>query len=299
MDRLETLEIFAAVADATSFVKAARRLGKSPAAVTRAVAELEDRLGMRLFNRTTRAVALTDSGARTLDQARRALAEFAALESAAAGEQAAPRGLLTISAPEMFGRLHILPIVQDFMRDYPAIDVAMLMLNRMVSFVDEGVDLAVRIAHLPDSSLRAILVGEVRQVCCASPDYLAARGTPKSFADLADHDIVATSGQRTLPDRWQFESGKATISVPVHPRLVVNSVQAVLDAATAGGGIVRLLSYQCAEPEAQGRLVRLLDDPQQPPIPIHIVHPDGRNPPPKLRLFIDRAVEVLRARFRS
>jgi DNA-binding transcriptional LysR family regulator len=297
MDRLETVEIFAAVAEAGSFIGAARRLGRSPAAMTRAVAALEDRLGIRLFNRTTRAVVLTDAGARYLERARRALTEFSELELSAAGEQQVPRGLLTITAPEMFGRLHILPVVQGFMRDYPEVDVSLLLLNRIVSYIDEGIDLGLRIAHLPDSSLQAILVGHVHRICCASPDYIARHGAPRRLPDLARHAIIATTGVRPVNDRWAFERDGETVSVPVQPRLAVNSVQAALDAAVAGTGIVRLLSYQSATEEAAGTLVRVLEEEPQPPIPIHIVHPAGRNLALKARLFIDRAVGTLREKF--
>jgi DNA-binding transcriptional LysR family regulator len=153
----------------------------------------------------------------------------------------------------------------------------------------------VRIAHLADSSLRAIQVGQVRRICCASPTYLARRGTPKRIEDLAEHDTILTTGVRPNAERWSFEASDKTVAVK--PRLAVNGVQAALDAAAAGGGIVRLLSYQSAALEAEGRLVRLLDTPPEPPIPIHIVHPAGRYLPPKTRLFIDRAVPELRAKF--
>jgi DNA-binding transcriptional LysR family regulator len=297
MDRLETVEIFVAVAEAGSFIGAARQLGRSPAAITRAVAALEDRLGIRLFNRTTRAVALTDAGARTLDRARRALIEFTELDLSASGEQQVPQGLLTVTASEMFGRLHMLPIVQGFMGDFPEVDVSLLLLNRIVSYIDEGIDLGLRIAHLPDSSLQAILVGQVHRICCASPGYLAAHGTPVRIQDLAKHAIIATTGVRPVVDRWSFERGGSTVSVSIQPRLAVNSVQAALDTAIAGGGIVRLLSYQSAIPEAAGDLVRVLEDEPQPPIPIHIVHPAGRHLALKARLFIDRAVGTLREKF--
>jgi DNA-binding transcriptional LysR family regulator len=297
MDRLETVEIFVAVAEAGSFIGAARRLGRSPAAMTRAVAALENRLGIRLFNRTTRAVALTDAGARYLERARRALTEFSDFELSAAGEQQVPQGLLTVTAPEMFGRLHILPIAQNFMRDYPQVDISLLLLNRIVSYVDEGIDLGLRIAPLPDSSLQAILVGHVRRICCASPEYIAAHGAPRRVEDLAQHAIIATTGVRPVVDRWAFEAGGKTVSVPVQPRLAVNSVQAALDAAIGGGGIVRLLSYQSAIPEAAGTLVRVLEEARQPPIPIHIVHPAGRHLALKARIFIDRTVGTLREKF--
>jgi DNA-binding transcriptional LysR family regulator len=299
MDRLDTLEIFVAVGEAGSFVGAARQLGRSPAAMTRAVASLEDRLGIRLLNRTTRAVALTDAGARYLERARRALTEFSGLDLSAAGEQQVPQGLLTVTAPEMFGRLHILPIVQAFMAEHRQVEVSLLLLNRIVSYIDEGIDLGLRIAQLPDSSLQAILVGQVERICCASPAYVAGHGMPLRIQDLSRHAVIATTGVRPVADRWSFERGGQTISVPIKPRLSVNSVQAALDAAVAGGGIVRLLSYQTAAAEAAGKLVRVLADELQPPVPVHIVHPSGRHLALKARLFIDRAVGTLREKFSS
>jgi DNA-binding transcriptional LysR family regulator len=298
MDRLENLEAFVAAAESASFTAAARKLRKTPAAVTRAIAALEGRTGLRLFNRTTRAVALTEAGGRYLDQAKRALAEFAALELTAAGDQATPRGTLSVTAPEMFGRLHVLPIALDFMAAHPAIEVSLTLLNRIaayVSFVEEGIDLGVRIAHLSDSTLRAIQVGHVRRVCCASPDYLGRHGTPKRIEDLTQHDAILTTGVRPNPERWIFEAQNKTVTVK--PRLTLNSVQASLDAAAAGGGIARPFSYQAAAFEAEGKLVRLFEDRPEPPIPIHIVHPAGRYLPPKTRLFIDRAVPELRTKF--
>jgi DNA-binding transcriptional LysR family regulator len=297
MDRLEAVEIFVAVAEAGSFVGASRQLGRAPAAMTRAVAGLEDRLGIRLFNRTTRAVALTDAGARYLEQARQALAGFAALELSAAGERQVPQGLLTVTAPEMFGRLHILPIVQAYMAEHREVDVSLLLLNRIVSYIDEGIDLGLRIAELPDSSLQAILVGSVQRICCASPGYVAAHGSPRRVQDLSKHAVIATTGVRPVADRWSFTRKGQTVSVPIRPRLAVNSVQAALDAAVADGGIVRLLSYQTAAAEAEGRLVRVLEEEPQPPVPIHIVHPAGRHLAIKARLFIDRAVATLRQKF--
>jgi len=295
MDRLDELSIFVAVAEQGSFVAAARRLGRSPSAITRAVSTLEDRLAIRLFNRTTRSVALTDEGARYLDRCRRALAAFDELALSAASEKAEPTGTLTLTAPEMFGRLHLLPIAQDFMRGYPQVSASLLLLNRIVSFVDEGIDLGVRIAHLPDSSLRAIAVGHVSRVACASPAYLARRGVPASPADLAGHDAVATASN--AGERWSFGGGQGEQSVSVNARLVVNTVQAALDAAVAEAGIVRALSYQTAPLEAAGALRRILAPYEPPPIPIHIVHPAGRHLSPKMRLFIDRAVPALRGKF--
>jgi DNA-binding transcriptional LysR family regulator len=297
MDRLDTLATFVAVAEQGSFVAAARRLGRSPAAVTRAIAALEDRLATRLFNRTTRAVALTDAGGRYLDLCRRALAEFEELELSAASERLEPRGVLTITAPEMFGRLHILPIAQAFMAEYPAVKVSLLLLNRIVSFVDEGVDLGLRIAQLPDSSLRAIQVGWTRRILAASPAYLAARGEPATPADLAAHDAVTIANLRGPQERWSFGAGRSESSIAVNARLVVSTVQAGLDAAVAGGGIVRPLAYQSAPLEAAGKLKRILLAHEPPPLPIHLLHPAGRYLAPKVRLFIDRAVAALHGRF--
>ncbi len=297
MDRLEALSVFVAVAERGSFVGAARHLERSPASVTRAIAGLEDRLQTRLFNRTTRAVALTDAGARYLDLCRRALAEIEELELSAASERTEPRGLITMTAPELFGRLHVLPIVLAFMGRYPGVKVSLLLLNRIVSFVDEGVDLGLRIAHLPDSTMHAILVGHVERVVCASPGYLARHGVPQTPADLANHDVIWVSGTRPASERWSFGTGKSSKHVAVDPRLVVSTSQAGIDAAAAGAGILRLLSYQSEALERSGALKRVLSGFEPPPIPVHIVHPAGRYLAPKLRLFIDECVESLRAKF--
>ncbi|HEX9463790.1 MAG TPA: LysR family transcriptional regulator [Alphaproteobacteria bacterium] len=297
MDRIDELAIFVAVADHGSFVAAARRLRRSPAAVTRAVAALEDRLATRLFNRTTRAVALTDAGSRYLDQCRRALAEFEEIELSAASERLEPRGLLTVTAPEMFGRMHVLPIAQEFMQAYPAVRVSMLLLDRLVSFVDEGIDVGVRIAQLADSSMRAIHVGHVRRVLCASPAYLAAHGVPRAPRDLANHDTIITAGSSVPADQWSFASDGKAATTSITSRLVVNTVLAGLEAAMRGGGIARALSYQVEPFQAEGKLKTILADHEPPPIPIHIVHPAGRYLAPKVRLFIDAAVERLRRKF--
>src|SRR5262249_39755515 len=185
-------------------------------------------------------------------------AEFEELELSAASERLEPRGSLTLTAPEMFGRLHMLPIAQAFMRDYPAVQVTLLLLNRIVSFVDEGIDLGLRIAHLQDSSLRAIRVGWVRRVVCASPAYLDARGTPRRPEELAAHETIALSTVRSAGERWTFGDGRAEATVAITPRLVVNAVQAALDAATTGGGLIRPLSYQSEALEAEGKLRRVL-----------------------------------------
>jgi DNA-binding transcriptional LysR family regulator len=297
MDRLDSLAIFAAVAEQGSFIAASRRLGRSPTAVSRAVAALEDELGTQLFIRTTRANALTKTGEAYLEQARRVLAEYAGLREAAAGAQSHPAGLVTITAPEMFGRMHVLPIALDFMVAHPLVEISLLLLNRQVSFIDEGIDLGFRIAELADSSLRAIRLGEVRHVLCASPEYLARAGAPQHPAELAGHQIIAVTGGRPMPDRWRFRTTQGDQTVQVKSRFAVNTVQAGLEAASRGGGVVRVLSYQLAPLEAAGILQRLLTLHEPAPVPIHLVYPAGRHLPSRTRSFIDHAVAGLRGQF--
>jgi DNA-binding transcriptional LysR family regulator len=297
MDRLDLLGIFVAVAELGSFKAASDRLGRSPAAVTRAVAQLEDRLGVRLLNRTTRAVGLTETGEKYLDQCRRLLSEYAELEGVVEGEAGAVKGRLTVTAPAVFGRLHVMPILGDFVREFPGVEAHALLLDRVVSLVDEGVDVGVRIAHLPDSSLRAIRVGQMRRVIAASPAYLERHGTPVRPRDVAGHQIIGVGAVNPLPDRWTLIEEEAAITVGGRARIYVNTVEAALDLATGGMGLGSFYSYQVAPLEKEGRLVRILSAYAPPPTPIHIVHPAGRYLPPKVRLFIDRAVEALRRDF--
>jgi DNA-binding transcriptional LysR family regulator len=265
--------------------------------VTRAVAALEHHLSSRLLNRTTRSVALTDAGARYLDGCRRILSEFEELEAAATGERQGPRGLLNVTAPVMFGRLHVLPIVRDFLGKYPEVDVRLLLLDRVVSLVDEGLDVGVRLGHLPDSSLRAIQVGHVRRAVYASPDYLARHGTPQTPQDLGNHGCIACSAVTAVPDRWSFEREQRSFAVAVKPRLIVNTTDAAIDAAVAGQGLTCVLSYQVDNHVAAGRLQRVLVEYEPPSIPIHVLHPAGRYLSPKVRLFIDDATTAIRQKF--
>ena len=296
-DRVGALTIFVAVAEQQSFAGAARHLSRSPASVTRAVAALEERLQTRLFNRTTRAVALTDAGTRYLESCRRLLSACDELDAIDLGEQVQPRGWMNVTAPVMFGRLHVLPLVQDFLGQYPQIDIRLLLLDRIVSLVDEGLDLGVRIGQLPDSSLRALRVGRVRRVVCAAPQYLAHRGVPAMPRDLADHTVVACTAVTPIPDRWSFHSPRGVTFVAVTPRLVVNTTAAAVDAALGGLGVVCLRSYQAEPHVAAHRLQIVLAEYEPPPSPLHIVHPEGRHLSAKVRLFLDHAAEALRAKF--
>ena len=297
MDRLDALTIFVAVAEQGSFVAGARRLGRSPAAVSRAVAALEDRLGARLLNRTTRAMALTDEGARYLDSARRLLAELEDLEAGAAGEGGVPRGTLAVTAPVLFGRLHVLPVALDFLNDHPTVDLRLLLLDRVVSLVDEGLDVGIRLGRLPDSSLRAIAAGSIGRAVYVSPDYLARHGAPAAPQDLAGHACIAFADGATGQQRWSFGRDDAALAVGIRPRLAVNTAEAAVDAAAAGLGVTRVMTYQAAAMEEAGRLVRILRGHEPPSVPIQLVHPAGRHLPAKVRLFVDRAVAALRARF--
>jgi DNA-binding transcriptional LysR family regulator len=296
-DRLDALTVFVAVAEQRSFAAAARQLSRSPASVTRGVSALEERLQTRLFNRTTRAVALTDAGARYLESCRRLLAVYDELEAVNLGEQVQPRGWINVTAPTMFGRLHVLPLVQDFLQEYPQVDVRLLLLDRVVSLVDEGLDLGVRIGQLPDSSMRAVLVGEVRRVVCATPQYVGRHGAPPTPRDLASHTVVACTAVTPISDRWSFHGPKGVASVAITPRLVVNTAAAALDAALDGFGLTCILSYQAEAHTAAGRLQTILVEYEPPPAPIHIVHPEGRHLPAKVRLFLDYTAIALRAKF--
>jgi DNA-binding transcriptional LysR family regulator len=295
MDRAEALAVFVEVAERRSFVAAARRFRRSPTAVTRAIGELERRLGVRLLNRTTRAVNLTEAGDRFLAGARRVLADLEEIERAAAGEGTAPRGQLRITAPILFGRLHVLPIVTEFLGRFPDVSVALSLLDRPVDLVEEGLDVAVRIGPLAETSAVATRVGAVRRILVASPAYLTQHGTPRALADLGQHAVVAFSGVAGV-EQWVFRDAAGEEGIAIRPRLVVTTAEAALDAVKSGWGITRVLSYQAADDIARGSLLRLLPTHEGDELPIHLVHPGGRHPPPKLRAFVDFARPRLRRR---
>ncbi len=283
MDRLLTLEMFVAVASEGGFAAAARKLGSSPPAVTRGIAALEARLGTSLFHRSTRAVALTDAGAAFLDQARRILADLAGAERELRGAEAEPRGQLHLTAPVMFGRLHVLPVVSALMAQHRDLAVRMMLIDRNVRIVEEGVDVAVRIGPLADSSLKAARIGGVHQMLVASPAYLARRGAPTRVADLAGHDLIGAMGPRATTE-WQLASTRWRLDP--RPRLVMNTVDGLLAAAEAGQGIANLLSYQVADALDAGRLIALLRDEQPPVLPVHLLFEPSRAGLPAVRLFI-------------
>ena len=298
MDRLRAMEVFVAVAEAGSFAAAGVRLGMSPPAVTRAVAAVEDRLGARLLNRTTRRLSLTEAGSRYLESARRLVAEIEAADRAAAGELAAPCGRLTLTCSVTFGRLHGVELVAAFLREQPRLAVTVLMLDRIVDLVDEGVDVAIRIGALPDSSLIAHRVGETRRLLVASPAYLQRHGRPERPGNLKGHDVIAFTG--LMPGRdWRHTSleGHAT-GVAHGARLTVNDACAALAAAARGEGLAVALSYMVQQMLADGRLSSVLENFEPSPEPIHIVYPLSRPLAPKIRAFVDFATPWLHRRLK-
>jgi DNA-binding transcriptional LysR family regulator len=286
--------MFVAVAGLRSFVGAARSLGRSPQTVTRAVAALETRLGTRLLHRTTRSVSLTGEGERQIERARRALAEVDLLES---GVEATPSltGMVAVTAPVLFGQLHVLPLVLEFLGLYPKLDVRLVLLDRVVSLAEEGIDVAVRIGPLPDSSLKALLLGHVRWVLCASPAYLERAGVPRTPEALSKHECIAFSATTPVADRWSFPgTRRRERTVTVRPRLAVTNGQAAIDAAVAGVGIVRALSYQVAAKVAEGKLRIVLASFEKGAVPVNLVQLPG------LRTrFAEAFVELAAPRLRA
>jgi DNA-binding transcriptional LysR family regulator len=291
MDRYTELQVFVGVAECEGFAAGARKLGVSPPVATRAVADLETRLGVKLLTRSTRHVRLTDAGKRYLDDAKRILAEIAEADEAATGINGEPSGHLAVTAPVLFGKLFVLPGVIDFLNRYPKMEVNALFLDRVVNLLEEGLDVGIRIGELADSSMRAIRVGAVKRVVCAAPDYLARAGTPKHPDELSQHTIITANGLNAGTE-WKFADG---INIRVKPRLSFATNDAAIEAAVTGFGITRLLSYQIAPHVADGRLETVLSDFEQPKIPIHVIHREGRYASAKIRSFVDLMVDRLRA----
>lgn len=295
MDRLHAMEVFVAVAEAGSFARAGARMRISPPSVTRAIASLEERLGGRVFNRTTRSLSLTEAGARFLESARRLLAELEDAEKTAVGETAVPHGHLAITAPVTFGRSALSPVVSRFLEAHPKVTASVVLLDRVVNLVEEGFDVAVRIAPMADSGLMARRIGEIRRILVASPDYLARHGEPKAPADLKQHAVVAFAP--LLPNReWRYTEARGSNRVSLAPRFEINDALAAIEACEAGDGITVALSYMVAERIRAGRLVTVLDDVTPPPVPVHLVHAQSRLVAPKIRAFADFATPMLRSR---
>jgi len=294
MDRFFELTVFVAVAEESGFSAAARRLNVSPPAVTRAVSGLEKRLGIQLLNRTTRHVRMTALGEQYLENARHILSELAAADAAVVGSQSIPVGALSVTAPVFFGKKFVVPGVTDFLNRYPQTEISLALLDRTVNLLDEGFDIGIRIGKLPDSTLRAIPVGQVSWVVCASPDYLSNNGTPVNTNDLTEHPIVSI-GDSTSSTRWVFSNSGKTSSVRLKPKLCVNNTEAALNAGKLGYGFVRLLSYQVDDALTDGSLVRIFPNCEQDAMPVNILHRETRAGTALTRRFIDLMVDRLRS----
>jgi DNA-binding transcriptional LysR family regulator len=293
MDRLDAMRVFVAVADAGSLSAAARALKVPLPTVSRKLAQLEEHLGVGLIVRTTRKFVLTEPGRTYLDSCRRLLGEIETAERMAAGEYATPKGRLHVTAPIVFGRLHVLPVVLAFLKAYPEVDLRLSLVDRVVDMFEEGIDVAVRIAHLADSSLIAARVGTVKLVTCAAPAYLKANGTPRAPGELIQHHCIA-SAVMSPADRWSYRIDGEDRAVPIRARLAVTTAEAGIDAAIAGIGITRVLSYQVAAPIKAGKLKPILRPFELPEYPVSLVHPEARLTPPKVRAFLDFAAPRLR-----
>lgn len=299
MDRIEAMKVFVAAIDEGSLAAAGRRLGRSPAAVSRAIAFLEHHVGAELLHRTTRSIKLSEAGERYASGCRRVLVDLEEADMAVARERSAPRGTLTLTAPPISGEELLRPIVDAYLDAFPAVSVNLVLLDRHANLVEEGIDIALRVAQLPDSSMIAVRVGgDVKRVVVASPRYLADHPRIVEPADLAKHQIVTTThfGQ----DAWIFPpAAGSSIARSVHfkPRLVVNSVRSALASAIGGTGVTRLYTYHVVESVQAGLLKIVLRNAETAPMPVHLVTPHGRMSVPKVRAFIDFAVPRLRADF--
>lgn len=292
MDRLAAMAVFAAVCDTNGFAGAARRLGLSPPSVTRTVTALEAHLGVRLLHRTTRSLHLTEAGTRYLEHVRRVLAEADAADEVARGEHERPRGRLVVSAPLIFGRMHVAPLLGRVLATHPDVTAELQLNDRNVNLVEEGVDVAIRIGALDDSTLVARRMGSTRRVVAASPRYLAARGTPATPSDLLAHDTIAFGPAHASRD-WVFaDAGHAAreLRVALRPRLATNSGDAAIDYARGGGGLTRALHYQVAPYVAAGELAIVLEAFEPAPSPIHALYPSARWLPARVRAFLEVAL---------
>lgn len=286
MDRLDAMAAFIAVCDANGFAAAARRLRVSPSVVTRQVASLEQHLGARLLQRTTRSIGLTETGQHFLERARKIIADLGEAERAAQNERAAPSGTLVVAAPVLFGRMHVAPALTRFLQKFPHVTGDLQLSDRVVNLIEDGIDVAIRIGHLPDSQLIVRRLGEARRVVVASPGYLRKHGRPKHPDELARRDTISFMGVVPTAD-WHFEEAGKDVSVRVTPRLATNSGDAAVGYAIEGGGLVLALSYQVRAAIANGALIEVLAPFSPPPVPIQAVYPSSRLISNKVRAFVD------------
>jgi DNA-binding transcriptional LysR family regulator len=295
MDRLQAMALVLAVVEEGSLSAAGRKLVMPLPTVSRRLSDLESHLKARLFNRSTRRLTLTESGRIYVEACKRIIAEVGEAERTASGEFTAPQGELVIGAPVVFGRLHVLPVICEFLRSHPLIDVRLVLGDRNINLLEDHIDLAVRIGALADSRLVATRVGATRRVVCGSPAYLAANGTPKHPNELASHACIAFQGL-TSTESWVFKQDHSDVSVPIRPRLIVNTAEAAIDAAKADVGLTRVLSYQIETATQSKLLVTTLMRFAPAPVPINLLYAVQKRLPLKLRAFVDFATEALRRR---
>lgn len=286
MNRFDALSIFIAVCEAQGFAPAARKLGISASVATRAVAGLEEKLNVRLLQRTTRSLRLTEAGQTYLERARRIMADLDEADQTAQSHNAEPAGLLSISAPVLFGRMHVVPALRGYMEKYPKVTVDLRLSDGLVNLVEEGFDLAVRIGHLPDSQLMAVKVGQTKKVVVAAPSYLDRVGRPDHPSDLEKMDIISFSQTGSNPD-WRFENGGREIRPRLSMKLNTNNADAAIAFAKAGGGATRILCYQSYEAMVTGELEQILTPYAPSDIPVQLVYPSSRMMSVKVRSFID------------
>lgn len=298
MNRLESMAVFIEVAESGGLSAASRKLKMPLPTVSRKVSELESHIKARLLNRSTRKLTLTDAGKTYLTSCKRILEDVEEAERAASGEYSAPTGELIITAPIVFGRLHVVPIATQFLKAYPDVQVRLILSDSSINLLEGHIDLAARIGELPDSSLIATRVGMIRNVVCASPEYFAKQGIPKHPRDLAKHDCITFTGL-VSPDSWSFKNDQSDLAVPIRSRLAVNTAEAAIDAAVQGAGVTRVLSYQIEKAVQAGKLVTVLKKYEPSPLPVSFVYTGQRLLPLKLRAFLDFASPRLRAALKS
>lgn len=294
MDKLHTIQVFIEVAKQQSFAAAGEKMGLSAPAVTRSIAALEARLGAKLFNRTTRHVRLTESGARFLEDTKRVIEDLEEAEAAVKGVYTKPSGTLTVTAPVLFGEKYIIPIVTEYLELNPEVSVKTMLYDRVTSLLEEELDVAIRIGHLKDSNLYATTVGQVRRIVCGSPKYFKKHSKPDSPSDLKDHSIIFPTTFESM-NQWPFDNNGKKEVIKLKPRLHCNQNAAALKATILGHGITRLMSYQVGEELEKGTLQSILTGYEEAPLPVNVIHLEGRRANAKIRSFIDLAVERLRA----
>lgn len=294
MNQLHLINVFVAVVDSNGFAGAARKLAMSPPAVSRAINELESHLGTRLLTRTTRVVRVTEAGASYADDCRVILAQLTEADAAVGGLHADPRGRLAITAPVMFGARFVTPIVTEYLHRFSKVSATCNFVDRAFNMMNEGIDIAIQVGDLPDSSMQAVCVGHVRRVICGNHGYLAQRGTPLTLDDLAGHSIVALDGAASGQE-WQMVEAGASRIVKLQPRMMTTNHDAAASAVLAGFGLTRLMSFEIEDHLREGRLTTVLNEFEPPPLPVHLLHREGRYASAKARAFLDLAIERLRA----